>query len=544
MDRDGRRGLKLLQKKDSTFKTFTIANGFPSNTINAIAEDNKGVLWLGTNQGMVRFDPETERYQLFGMSAGVQGLQFNRQASGRLASGELLFGGNNGFNLFHPDSLKQLNLQVPLVWVDFQIFNKPVPIGRENSPLQARLNQSQTITLDYKQSVFSIEYAALNYTAPEEIQYKYRLKGFTDESWQNAGATRKVTYTNLPPKRYVFEVTTAADGRVAVPTRTLTIVITPPWWHTWWARIVFLLSATSLLTILYYSRVRRIKYQNKRLEKQVTERTLQLQKANASLQEMNGLIQEQKEEIQSQAQELEARVEIRTADLKKTNEELDNFVYRVSHDIRAPLSSILGLVTLIELEQDPTQLQLYLQMINKSIHKLDGFVKDILDYSRNSRVSMNREEINFQELVENVHAELVYMENAPRLQILKEFTINYPHFNDARRLHIIFRNLFSNAVKYQNLHCERSFLHIHIQTDKHCATIIVKDNGIGIDTWQQEKVFDMFYRGSQLSNSSGLGLYIVKETIEKLNGSIQLQSELGVGTTFIIKLPNLPLKEE
>jgi ligand-binding sensor domain-containing protein/two-component sensor histidine kinase len=537
-------GLKLLQKKDSTFQTFTVANGLPSNTINAIEQDGKGLLWLGTNQGIVRFDPETGRSQIFSINAGVQSLQFNRQASGKLNSGELLFGGNNGFNLFHPDSLKQLNSQVPLVWVDFQIFNKPVPIGKENSPLQARINQSQTITLDYKQSVFSIEYAALNYTAPEDIQYTYRLKGFTDESWQNVGTTRKVTYTNLAPKRYVFELTTVTEGKVALPSRTLIIIITPPWWHTWWARLGFLLATIALLTILYYWRIRRIRAQNKKLEKQVTQRTFQLQKANESLKEMNRLIQDQKEEIQTQAQELEARVEIRTADLKKTNEELDNFVYRVSHDIRAPLSSILGLVTLIKLEQDPAQQQLYLQMIDKSIYKLDGFVKDILDYSRNSRITINREEINFTELVDNVHAELVYMENAHRLKLLTDFEIHAPHYNDVRRLHIILRNLFSNAIKYQNLHADQSFLNIHIITDTHFATITVKDNGIGIDPCQQKKVFDMFYRGSQLSNSSGLGLYIVKEAIEKLNGSIQLQSEVGVGSAFIIKLPTMQPEEE
>ncbi|MDO1444988.1 two-component regulator propeller domain-containing protein [Rhodocytophaga aerolata] len=537
-------GLKLLQKKDSTFKTFTVANGLPSNTINAIEEDNKGLLWLGTNQGIVRFDPETERCQIFGISAGVQSLQFNRQASGKLYSGELLFGGNNGFNLFHPDSLKQLTSQVPLVWIDFQIFNKPVPIGKDNSPLQARLNQTQAITLDYKQSVFSIEYAALNYTAPEDIQYAYRLKGFTDESWQQAGTTRKVTYTNLAPKRYVFELTTVTEGTIAVPSRTLTIIITPPWWHTWWARLVFLLATSTLLTVLYYWRIRRIRAQNKKLEKKVTQRTVELQKANESLKEMNRLIQDQKEEIKTHAQELETRVELRTTDLKKTNEELDNFVYRVSHDIRAPLSSILGLVTLIKLEQDPAQQQLYLQMIDKSINKLDGFVKDILDYSRNSRITINQEEINFPELVDNVHAELQYMENAHQLKLLTDFKLEAPHYNDVRRLHIILRNLFSNAIKYQNLHADQSFLHIHIQTDTHFATITVKDNGIGIDPCQQEKVFDMFYRGSQLSNSSGLGLYIVKEAIEKLKGSIHLQSELGVGTTFIIKLPTMQPKEE
>jgi signal transduction histidine kinase len=217
---------------------------------------------------------------------------------------------------------------------------------------------------------------------------------------------------------------------------------------------------------------------------------------------------------------------------------LDNFVYRVSHDIRAPLSSVLGLVSLIEQEQDPAQLQLYLKLVTKSINKLDSFVKDILDYSRNSRMQVDREEINFSELIHNIYEDLQYMENAQRLQIRPELEIKAPHFNDPGRLRIIFRNLFSNAIKYQSFQLEYPYLKVHIQTDAKMACIRVEDNGIGIESDQVNRVFDMFHRASEHSNGSGLGLYIVKETVEKLGGSIRVKSTLGVGTSFTIQLPN------
>lgn len=549
-------GLKLLNKEKMTFKTYTMEQGLPSNNINAIEEAYDGYLWLSTNHGIARFDPETGLCENFDLSDGLQGLHFNRQASGKLKSGHMLFGGINGFNMFHPDSLTGMIPDAPIVFTGFQIFNKPVPIGEEGYPLQTHINKTDAITLSYKQSVFSLEYAELNYTAPEKVRYKYRLLGFVDETWQEAGIERKVTYTNLQPGNYVFEVTTVSNDGVPFPARTLSIFVAPPWWQTWWARILAVLTLGAGLLAVYQLRLRSVKSQNKKLEREVAERTMKLQQANHVLREMNLLIQEQKEEILSQAkelaesneeitsinQQLEERVELRTADLKKSNEELDNFVYRVSHDIRAPLSSVLGLVELIENEKDPTQIGLYLKMATSSINKLDGFVKDILNYSRNSRMKIECKEIDFSEILDSVLEEMQYMNKAERLQIIRDFYIKSPHYNDPRRLHIIFRNLFSNAIKYQNMREGNPFVRIQIIAEEE-AVIIVEDNGMGIAANQVDKVFDMFYRGSDVSTGSGIGLYIVKETVDKLNGCISLQSELGVGTTFTIKLPNIQPEE-
>ncbi|WPP49297.1 ATP-binding protein [Catalinimonas niigatensis] len=430
-----------------------------------------------------------------------------------------------------------------------------------DSPLQAHINETEAITLAYDQSVFSIEYAGLNYTDPGKTRYKYRLEGFVDESWQEVGSERKVTYTNLEPGQYTFVVTSEENEEgLEHLQRTLSITVTPPWWQTWWARSLMILFIASTVLGIYKLRIRNIKAHNRTLEKEVRERTLKLQQANTALQRVNEAlhdknlqIQEQKEEIQAQAEELvesneeikainqrlEESIEVRTADLRKSNQELDNFVYRVSHDIRAPLSSILGLVDLIEDEKDPQQLRAYLKMATKSIHKLDSFVKDILDYSRNARMEPVLQKVNFPELLQEVREELQYMENASRIKIIEEYQLSKVHYNDIRRLQIIFRNLFSNAIKYQNLWIDDSYLKIKVDTNEQTARITVEDNGIGINDAQRNKVFEMFYRGSDLSNGSGIGLYIVKETIEKLGGSIDLQSQLGVGTTIKINLPSM-----
>ncbi|MDF9798389.1 signal transduction histidine kinase/ligand-binding sensor domain-containing protein [Catalinimonas alkaloidigena] len=551
-------GLKSYDRKSGEFKTLTTLDGLPSNYIHAIEEDTKGQLWLSTNLGISCFYPENKTFENFDMSIGLQGLQFNRIASAQLPGGEILFGGSNGFNMFHPDSLIAPIRPVPIVLTDFQIFNKPVSIGQKDSPLQAHINETEVVTLNYDQSVFSIEYAGLDYTFPAQVSYQYRLKGFVDESWQKVDNERKVTYTNLDPGQYEFIVTTT-NMDDEDHSRKLIIIVTPPWWTVWWARALFVLLLGGMMYTAYYLRISRIKKQKKRLELEVAERTKKLQSVNYALKQANNdlydknlLIQSQKKEIQVQAEELaesneevrsinqklEERVEIRTADLRKSNLELDNFVYRVSHDIRAPLSSILGLVELIEDEKDEKQLKEYLKMTSKSIHKLDSFVKDILDYSRNTRLQIEREHVNFPELIKDVKEELQYMENSKRLQINEKYLLKGEHYSDNRRLQIIFRNLLSNAIKYLNVWALENYLNINIEvTEENRANIILEDNGIGIDKDALSRVFEMFYRGSNLSKGSGIGLYIVKETVDKLGGTIELQSKLGEGTKTIISLP-------
>lgn len=275
-------GLKMFNKEKGTFTSFRIENGLPSNYINSIEEDHEGNLWLGTNNGIARFYPETGKVKSYGLSHGLQSLQFNRQASIQLGSGELMFGGVNGFNTFYPDSLIEKTKDIPIVFSDFQIFNKPVIIGGKDSPLQAHINETRSITLPYNQSVFSLEYAGLNFADPENVRYKYRLKGFLDQEWQEVGKERKVTYTNLDPGSYVFEVAATYYNYEGSP-RALSITITPPWWQTWWARIAMILGSVSALILFYRERVNGIKRHNKQLEKEVSERTSSLKNVNEEL---------------------------------------------------------------------------------------------------------------------------------------------------------------------------------------------------------------------------------------------------------------------
>ena len=226
-------------------------------------------------------------------------------------------------------------------------------------------------------------------------------------------------------------------------------------------------------------------------------------------------------------------------DLEKVNKELDSFVYRVSHDLRAPLTSILGLINLIKLEEDREKLKSYFDMQEKSVKKLDRFIKDIINLSRNSRLSLAVERIDFNKLVGEIFEAQNYYNN--NFEIAKRLVVegNEPFYSDNQRISIILSNLISNGIKYANSSRKDAFVHIDVLVASDKCIITVSDNGIGIASEYVNKIFGMFFRASQDDNGSGIGLYIVKETIEKLSGTVRVKSKLREGTSFMVTLPNL-----
>lgn len=226
--------------------------------------------------------------------------------------------------------------------------------------------------------------------------------------------------------------------------------------------------------------------------------------------------------------------------LQKINSELDRFVYSASHDLRAPLTSILGLVHIAESENPEPNLAKYLEMIKKSIQKLDVFVQDIINYSKNSRLEIAREPIDFEQLVQGSFDNLQFLKGSER--IIKNTEVQRvgnaaTFYSDPTRLTIIFNNTISNAIKYHNPFAQDPFVKVQVNITQSGAEIQISDNGKGINAESIERIFDMFYRASEDSNGSGLGLYIVKETVDKLQGEVQIKSILGEGTVILIKLP-------
>ena len=236
--------------------------------------------------------------------------------------------------------------------------------------------------------------------------------------------------------------------------------------------------------------------------------------------------------------EAEEALELQNIQLKKTNSELDSFVYSASHELRAPLASVLGLINLILTEENKPSLVTNLNMMEKSIIRLDDFIKDIIEYSRNKHLKVNVETINFTNLIESSIESLWYLENTNKINIEISVNDKVSFVSDSKRISIVLNNFISNAIKYHDIEKKAPSIWLDVTTTKKEAIIIIKDNGLGIEEKEIDNIFNMFYRVSSRIMGSGIGLFIVKEVLTKLNGSMVVESKLGEGSMFTIKIPN------
>lgn len=235
--------------------------------------------------------------------------------------------------------------------------------------------------------------------------------------------------------------------------------------------------------------------------------------------------------------ELAEEVHGKNLHLEKTNAELDRFLYSTSHDLRSPLSSIKGLVNIARMESKDEKIQRYFTMMIDRVDKLDFFIRDIIDYSKNARMEIRTEPVDFNSLLAEVTENLKYIEGAESIDFQTHVSVGQTVNADKNRLSVVLNNLMANAIKYHDPHKEKQWIDVQVRNSNGSIIMEVSDNGTGIDQEHHSKIFDMFYRGTFQSTGSGLGLYIVKETLAKMKGSIALESVPGKGSRFLITLP-------
>ncbi|MDZ7847560.1 MAG: HAMP domain-containing sensor histidine kinase [Owenweeksia sp.] len=224
-------------------------------------------------------------------------------------------------------------------------------------------------------------------------------------------------------------------------------------------------------------------------------------------------------------------------DLRKANQELDKFVYSVSHDLRSPIANVMGLTTIIDACEKLEEVQEYSAMIERTMHRMDDFIHNILDYSRNNRLEVNSEELDLHELVEELILDHYHIEGMKSIDfknlVAKGFIMN----SDGQRIRIILGNLLSNAIKYHDPKKEAPTIEIEAERKDQTVELKVRDNGQGIDQAHLPKLFEMFYTANIRAEGSGIGLYILQDAVHLLGGKVEVNSELGQGTEFIILLP-------
>lgn len=241
----------------------------------------------------------------------------------------------------------------------------------------------------------------------------------------------------------------------------------------------------------------------------------------------------------SEKKQFEEELQKQNEDLKHTNAELDHFSYSVSHDLRAPLNSALGLLNLLKIEKDIIQRDEYVEMAEGCLRQLNNFIEEIITLSRNTRTELVIEEINLQKMVDEVISSQKQSADHNQVAIQSDIQSTAKLHTDRRRLRVILNNLLSNAIRYHRNGHDPSYVHISVAIEHQQAVLQVRDNGIGIEPKHKNKIFDMFYRATDRVSGSGLGLYLVKETVQKLRGHVEVDSQVNQGTTFTILLPSL-----
>ncbi|MBC7886879.1 MAG: GHKL domain-containing protein [Ferruginibacter sp.] len=522
-------GLNQFNKRTNRFTVYTVADGLPDNVIFGILEDDKRNLWISTNRGISCFNPVTKVFKNFGVSDGLQSNEFKGQAACKSTAGIMYFGGNNGFNQFSPGNIRAMAFEPPLVITKFQVFNKDVPIAiNKNDPstLKKSITETSSITLPYSNTVFSFEFATLNYTTSEKKRYAYMLEGF-DKSWNEAGTNRIATYTNLDPGKYLFKVKGLNnEGTWSSNIRNIELIIEPPFWLTWWFKLSCFIAVTGSVLAFYRFRMNAIEHQKAKLQQQVHEQTRLLV-----------LSTKEEQKARNEAENSRIETELANKELKIKNKELEQFVYVASHDLQEPLRTTSGFVELIQQQYHgklDARADKYLDFISEASSRMKILIKDLLDFSRiGKKAALQKIDCNI--ILKNIQVDIMaaIQESKACIQYdLLPVICGYP-----TEIKLLFQNLLINAIKFRRKGVAPQ-IKITTRQNEGFWKFSISDNGIGIEKQHSDRIFDIFQRLHTRTEyeGSGIGLSHCKKIVELHQGKIWMESVTGEGSTFYFTL--------
>ncbi len=496
-------GLNKYDRETDSFSFYNEDQGLINNAVRGIIDDDHGNLWLSTNKGISRFNPETESFKNYTELNGLQAGQFSIGAVYKSEDGMLYFGGAMGLNYFHPDSIRDAQNIPPVILTNLYILNKRVDINQEANGrivFDKPLNNLTELVLTYDDYSFSLDYAALSYDAPENIQYSHKLENF-DKEWIYRDAKRRyASYTNLPAGDYVLKVkATNSDGVWNEDGLSLRITVTPPFWQTMWFRLLSAVIIAGLFFGFYERRINTIRKQRKELEKRVAERTQQL---------------------------------------SAVNKELEAFSYSVSHDLKTPVRSMVGFSQIL-LDEYSQELNKegkgYLKRIVNSGKKMTKLIEDLLKISKISRIDLNFVDINLSHLVKEIVDE--YKQGIDNRTVYFDIEDDIYIKGDKTLINVLLSNLIGNALKFTQKNQE-TFIKFGSLVIDGIKTYFISDNGIGIDKETGNSIFEPFQRHHHEYEGSGIGLATVRRIVERHGGKVWADGKVNEGAIFYFTLGN------
>jgi signal transduction histidine kinase/ligand-binding sensor domain-containing protein/DNA-binding response OmpR family regulator len=473
---------------------YSVEDGLCNNSVLKILEDDEGQLWISTFNGLSRFNPADKTFKNYYQSDGLQSNQFLFRAGLRLQSGEFVFGGIKGFNIFYPGKIQPRNYMPPVVLSNLRINGNPV--SDDYDYVEKIIGDKiQSLRIPYDEAVLSIDFAALEFSSPERIQYAYYLEGW-DKDWNYSRNSRTANYTNLREGTYSLRIkATNAEGEWNNEERIIKIIVLPPWYRTIWAYLLYTLLIGSLvyLYLRYKTSQTRLKYEVKLAH-----------------------LQAEKE--------------------KELNEKKLSFFTDVSHEFRTPLTLIINPLKDYITHPEKRKEEKGLQVVYRNARRLLSLVDQLLLFQKADadREELKIAKLDFTQLCRDVYGNFEIGAKTKKLDY--EFAAGSEHielYADREKMEIILYNLLSNALKYTP---EGGKILFSVHEMDNGVEVFIEDNGPGIPEEVGNRLFERFYQGADTKTASkpgfGIGLYLVKHFVDKHKGTINYQNSESGGASF------------
>ena len=546
-------GLNRYNEKTNDFTVYRKSSSMESDYICSIIEDNNHELWISTNNGIVKFNTATNAMTRYDVDIGLQNAEFTPHSVLKSSNGLLYFGGVDGFNIIDPTKMTGKSNVPPIYLTGIELFYEKQNPRSKNSIISKSMILTDTVTIHWNQSTITFEYVALSLESSYKNRYKCLLEGF-DKKWQDHGNERKATYTNLNPGTYIFKVIGAnKDGIWNYKGASVTLIILPPWWKTWWFILLLSMFIIGAIIGFIFYRTYSIQMQNIQLEELVVIRTNDLIEANSGLIERNEEIKQQRDYLEEYNNEVlrqntkilnqQEQIVEQNRKLSELNSTKDKLFSIIAHDLKNPVNAIIGFSDLIinRLETlTPDKINTFLTHINSSSHTLMDLLMNLLDWARSqtNTIQFSPEVIPSNKIIYKIINQLELQFKNKNIALETELNHTHLIWVDLYMIETVIRNIVSNCIKYTP---NNGLINIQTLSDNQTTKIIITDTGVGMTNEQADNLFNVVKNrstpGTNNEKGTGLGLLICKEFISKNNGIIEVLSTINVGSVFTLTFP-------